>query len=320
MNSGPSRAQRDAIREAARWYAVLASGEASEQQRLQWHQWHDGNPERQWAWERMQTVTDAMGQLPRRVASSTLLGVAQSRRQVLSGLALLFGTGALGRAAWRSDTRREWMADYRSAVGERREINLADGTRMLLDTGTAVDVQYDNQHRLLTLRRGEILVTTGSDQQRRPFMVETRYGRVLALGTRFAVTVDDVGANVSVLEKAVELTVGAAPGIRLEAGQQVRFGPSGAQPLRLNDATVATWEQGHLIAIDEPLASLISRLSRYRTGILQCDPQIGRMKVSGSFPIDDTDHALEALQSAFPVQVVRRTRYWVSVVARDGRR
>lgn len=320
MTARPDTAQREAIREAAHWYALLASGEADEQHRAQWQIWHDGDPVRQWAWARMQRVNDAMGRLPQRVASSTLLGVTHSRRRVLYGLALLLGGSALGNAIWRSDTRREWMADYRSAVGERREVEFADGTRILLDTDSAVDVQYDDQQRLLTLRRGEILVTTGSDPQHRPFMVATRFGRVLALGTRFTVRVDDLSANVAVLEKAVQLFAGPGPGLLLEAGQQAQFGPDGAQPPRLNDASVAEWEHGSLIAIDEPLGRLVARLSRYRPGILQCDPEIVGMKVSGAFPIDNTDHALDALQTAFPVQVVSRTRYWVTLTARGARR
>lgn len=40
------------------------------------------------------------------------------------------------------------------------------------------------------------------------------------------------------------------------------------------------------------------------------------MKISGAFPITDTELALTALQSAFPLTVQRRTRYWVTVVAR----
>jgi transmembrane sensor len=50
--------------------------------------------------------------------------------------------------------------------------------------------------------------------------------------------------------------------------------------------------------------------------VLRCDPAVAALRISGAFPITDTDLALEALQSAFALDVQRRTRYWVTVTAR----
>lgn len=313
--STPTPAQREAIRDAALWYARLASGSASAEEQAQWQRWHDSNPLHQLAWQRMQAVSGNFAGLPRRLASSTLLGAGQARRRVLYGLALLLGGGVFGGLGWRSDTRRQWMADQRSAVGERRDVRLADGSRLLLDTDSAVDVQFDAQQRLLVLRRGQILVETASDAAGRPFRVDTRFGRVLALGTRFIVSVDEQGSEVAVLDKAVRVSTASAQ-VRLDAGQRITFGPLGVGQVRANDASVGAWQDGSLIAIDQPLGELLAQLSRYRPGILHCDPAVAGMKISGAFPVTDTELALTALQSAFPLTVQRRTRYWVTVTGR----
>jgi len=76
---------------------------------------------------------------------------------------------------------------------------------------------------------------------------------------------------------------------------------------------VGAWRQGSIIAIDRPLGELLADLSRYRRGVLQCDPQIAGLKISGAFPIDDTDRALAALESGFSLQIKRYTRYWVRI-------
>ena len=121
-------------------------------------------------------------------------------------------------------------------------------------------------------------------------------------------------AKVAVLEKAVEVSVSPSKA-RLEAGQRMAFGPAGLGAMQSSDASVGAWRQGSIIAIDRPLGELLADLSRYRPGLLHCDPQIAGLKVSGAFPIDNTDRALAALESGFGLKVSRYTPYWVRVRA-----
>ncbi|MGE8051631.1 FecR domain-containing protein [Pseudomonas monteilii] len=314
MSRAPNPAQRQAVREAARWYAQLSSGAASADEQARWQRWHDSDLLNRQAWQRMQAVSDHLAGLPGRLASSTLLGAGHTRRQVLYGLAILLGGGLFGTLGWRSNARHAWSADYHTGIGEQRAVELADGSHMLLDTDSAVDVHFATDQRRLVLHRGQVLVTTAHDTAARPFSVESRDGRVLALGTKFTVSIDDRDSEVAVLEKAVQVTARHAPPVRLEAGQRATFGAYGVGPVRRNDASVAAWEQGSLVAIDTPLAELLAQLARYRPGLLSCDPAVARMKISGAFPITDTELALTALESAFPLRVQRRTRYWVTVL------
>lgn len=81
------------------------------------------------------------------------------------------------------------MADYSAAIGQYRELTLADGTRVVLNTDSAIDVLFDASQRLIRLRRGEILVHTAPDNRvpSRPLRVTTGEGQMQALGTRFTV-------------------------------------------------------------------------------------------------------------------------------------
>lgn len=317
MSNELSSAERDAIRAAAQWYARLSSGVEDERTRQDWQRWHAADPLHQQAWQRMEAVRSQMARVPGQLAAGSLQGASHSRRQVLRGLVLLASAGGLATLGWRSELGQSLAADYRTGIGERRRFQLADGSALMLDTASAVDVRYDGNQRRLILRNGALWVETAADAQQRPFLVETPHGLVRALGTRFTVATRNAVSSVAVLEKAVEVSNGrAADAVRLEAGQQLSFSAASLGKPVASDASVAGWTQGSLLAVDRPLGELIDELARYRQGWLRCDPRIAGLKVSGAFPLDNTDLALAALESGFPVQVVRRTRYWVTLVPR----
>lgn len=309
-----SAAELAAIGAAARWYARLQSGIATDVDRAAWNTWLNADPAHRHAWQRMTAVGEQMASVPGALASPALRGADRSRRQVLRSVVMLASVGSLGWLGWRSESTQNLFADLRTAVGERREFRLADGSSLLLNTDTSVNLRFDGRQRVLELLRGEILITTAVDRSQRPFKVLTAHGDVLALGTRFIVQSKTQGAEVAVLEKAVEVSAhGADRKVRLEAGQRLNFNTRVLGPVRHNDASTGAWQQGSIIAIDRPLGELLADLSRYRTGVLRCDPRIADLKVSGAFPIDNTDLALAALESGFSLHVSRYSRYWVTV-------
>lgn len=309
-----STAELAAISVAARWYARLHSGVATDVDRAAWNTWLNADPAHRQAWQRMTAVGEQMASVPGALASPALRGADRSRRQVLRSVVMLASAGSLGWLGWRSETTQNLFADLRTAVGERREFRLADGSSLLLNTDTSVNLRFDGRQRVLELLRGEILVTTAVDRSQRPFKVVTAHGEVLALGTRFIVQSQNQGAEVAVLEKAVEVSAhGTDRKVRLEAGQRLNFNALELGPVGRTDASTGAWQQSSIIAIDRPLAELLADLSRYRTGVLRCDPRIADLKVSGAFPIDNTDRALAALESGFSLRVSRYSRYWVTV-------
>ncbi len=70
------------------------------------------------------------------------------------------------RFPYQSPFGRELRADYRTATGEIKPIVLSDGTQLVLNTASAVDVHYDDRQRLIRLHAGEISLITGRDPGR----------------------------------------------------------------------------------------------------------------------------------------------------------
>ena len=90
---------------------------------------------------------------------------------------------ASGTLAWNGRNTALWQnlnADYHSGVGEQRNVVLADGSQLLLNTDSAVDVRFDQAGRDLRLLRGEIQVNVVAAPALRPFRAQTGQGWVEA--------------------------------------------------------------------------------------------------------------------------------------------
>lgn len=302
---------------AAHWYVQLNAGTPSEALLKSWQDWLGQHPANARAWARVEKVQAQMGRLPAEVALPTLAGARARRRAVLKTLALLLTVGASGWVARDSATGQALLADMRTGKGERRRITLADGSQLQVNTDSALDIHYDGQQRLLRLHHGEISVQTASDPRARPFTVLTREGRIRALGTRFCVRSDEGSCQVSVQQHAVEIRPQDQPqlALRLETGQSVRFNSQHIAPVSAVAPGADAWTQGMLTVIEWRLADFVSELRRYRHGVVRCDERVADLRLSGAFPLDDTDTLLENLGAALPVKVRYLTRYWVSIEA-----
>lgn len=299
---------------AASWYVQFQSEPPSRAQQLAWQHWIESNPAHLAAWNQMEQMQRHLGALPqdltRRALSST-----QHRRRVLKLLLLLAGTGYVGWNVQKHTALSTLWADYSTKVGQRQKIELADGTRLYLNTRTAVDVLFDGQQRLIRLRAGEILVRTGKSGDPRPFFVETREGRIQALGTRFSVHQLSGSTRVGVLEDRVSIqpdAQAASPRI-LQAGEGADFDSDRIGANRPYLLSEIAWINGQLIVLNALLGDVIRELGRYRPGILQCDERSARLRVSGTFRLDSTEAVLSNLQASLPITVRYFTRYWVSI-------
>lgn len=325
--------QARVLDEAAEWLMRLHDSGATDADRAACERWRQADPQHALAWERAERLLGKLGGLPAALAMPALdrpRSHRAQRRATVARLAALLAVAPAGWLAWQAwyaADQRGWGADLRTATGERRTEHLADGSRLLLDTASAVDIRFDGALRLLTLRQGAISIETAADTAtpHRPFVVDTAHGRLRALGTRFTVRQEGERADggpvrLAVTEGAVEVTLrgAASPALVVQAGQQtvLRAGEVTApQPLQ-PEATA--WTHGMLMADAMPLAAFCAELSRYRPGLLQCAPEVRALRVSGSFPLGDTDRTLTMLASTYPVDVQTRMRgYWITVVARN---
>ncbi|WP_313623438.1 FecR family protein [Achromobacter sp.] len=316
------------MEQAAEWYALLRSGDVSNAERLQWQQWFECAAEHRQAWSYVERIGSRFSPLqssPDRAAAVAAFGQAASarprgRRQMLLGLAGALGIAGLGWTAWRQTPlpimASTWGADHRAGIGETRRVSLADGTQVWLKALSAFDVDYGATLRRLQLVTGELLIDTAKDPMR-PFVVDTDQGRLQALGTRFTVRGEADGVVLAVHEGAVRIDTAAthATGI-VQAGRQARFTANALDAQLPVDPAREAWTRGVLVADDTPLGEVVAELRRYHFGHLAVAPEIAGMHVFGSYPIHETDRALDMLASVLPVRVRRTMPWWISIESR----
>lgn len=153
MNS-PVPDARQAVRAAAQWLALLESGSANEQDRANLQRWRDSCVSHEQAWQKAQALRQRFASLPSALALKSLDRPEPGRRVVLKRA---LGAVALVPAAWlisRQLPLDVWRADLHTATGERKQVQLADGSSLQLNTASAVDV--DLQSRRLKLIEGEL--------------------------------------------------------------------------------------------------------------------------------------------------------------------
>ncbi|QMV75755.1 FecR domain-containing protein [Comamonas piscis] len=305
--------------QAAEWFVRLQEEAGSAEAQADLALWRAQSPAHERAWQRAMAVSLQAGSIPASVGSPALARPQRrlTRRESVRALALLITAAPAVWLAWRMAPVQQWTASHSTATGERRSWTLADGSRLVLDTASAADVQFDAQQRRIHLRAGAIYVETAPDPQTsaRPFIVTTEQGEVRALGTRFSLRCGDGYTDVAVQQDAVEVRVrGDAEPLRLQAGQQLRFGGSEAGPAQAAAPASSQWVQGVLAADNMRLDAFLAELSRYRKGWLRCDPQVAALRISGAFQLADTDAVLANLAQLLPVQISARTPYWITVL------
>lgn len=307
--------------EAAEWLMQLSAGARAEDHRA-CERWSQSSPEHARAWARAQLLLNKLGALPPSLAMPTLNRAPDAgRRAALAKLAAVLAIAPASWGIWSVFQAQDWMADFSTAVGERRLLRLADNTELTLNTATAVDVHFNSTQRNVRLRSGEIMVQTAHEDAAvyRPFSVNTLQGQMEALGTRFSVRLDGDTTHLAVLEGAVRITPDRAGGAQqvLRAGQQASFTAKNIADIALADDAVIAWTQGMLVADKMRLADFATELSRYRSGIVRVDPTVANVRISGAYPVGDTDKALAMLVSTYPVDAMTRLRgRWITLVAR----
>lgn len=314
----PSRAFTPQVAEqAVHWLVEMQEGPLDPRQQHAWQQWLGADVEHRRAWEHIQQVNQRLVSLSAPVVHATLSAPRSAgRRRAIKALLLLAMAGAGGLALRNQPRLPPLMADYRSPIGQRRQMQLDDGTLLHLNTGTAVDVNFDAGQRLIRLLEGEILLTGAADT--RPLRITTAQGLVTPGRARINVRQLGESTRVAAFDGRVDIRPRALQGypLRLEAGRQTVFGEQQWNTPVALDANSGAWVEGMLVAAHMRLVDFLDELGRYRRGQLNCDPKVAELLLSGSYPLGDTEKILELLEVALPVRVRRFTRYWVSVEAR----
>lgn len=314
------------VRRASEWMARLWSDCPSDADIAACTQWRAAHPDHERAWMRLQVMDIKLEQVAGPAVSGALLEAPSTgRRRALQALGLAIVAGGTALVLRETDQWRAVIADYSTGTGEIREVSLPDGTRVVMNTGTAIDVNFDASERRVVVKRGEILVTTATDHPaaRRPFHVQSREGMVQALGTRFTLRQGDRLSHVAVFEGAVDVYPANAAGsghgvVRVHSGERTVFSDERAEAPVAARESAAAWVRGTLVAENMRVADFLAELNRYRTGFVRCDPAVADLRVTGVFSVLDTDRALRNLMLGLPLAVTYRTPYWVTVHAKPS--
>lgn len=296
--------------QAVHWLLEIQNGPLSPRQQHAFQQWLSAHSEHQRAWDHMQRVNQRLRGLSSPLAHTVLNAPKSgSRRQALK-LLLILGAGSA--ATWGlREPLMPMLADYRSPIGQRRKLQLEDGSQLQLNTNTSVDVRSEAGQRLIRLLDGEIMLTASKSLR-----LQTAQGLLRSDSARLNVRQLRNSTQVAVFAGRVELTANSGASLSIGPNQQLAFTDQRWDPPRALDANSGAWTDGMLVAAHMRLADFLDELGRYRRGQLNCDPQVADLLISGSYPLDDSERVLELLEISLPVKVQRFTRYWVTVQAR----
>lgn len=206
---------------------------------------------------------------------------------------------------------------------ERRRIEFGDGSVVTLAADSRVDVAYTPKERRLRLMAGEALFKVAHDKTR-PFIVETRHGNVVAVGTMFDVSVGKREAEVTVVEGVIRVALPergrsgveepieklARKGERLSFG--VANGASGRtgfirQAADIDTQSAIAWTRGRLVFHGEPLSEVIAEVNRYaKERVLLTDPRAASVPVYGVVNQGDTGAIRELIDNPSAVAIAPR--------------
>lgn len=308
--------RRRAEAEAAAWIARLNADRRDAGTEAALRAWLDASADHRDAFER---ATEIWGVVPGAMAET---GSGASERPLrvqrpvharamalAASLLLLLVAGA----TW-------WALNpsgrYATSHGEQEVATLEDGSRISLNTDTALNVRYAEGVRRVRLDHGEAMFEVAPDAER-PFEVEAGTRLVRALGTSFIVRREGEDVQVVLIEGRVEVEpigtereasagrpgrVELAPGERLIARARTY-----AAIDRPSIEAATAWRHGQALFEDIPLAEAAAELNRYGgPNLVIVDPRVASLRVSGVFATHDSGEFAEAVATLHGLRIERR--------------
>jgi len=204
--------------------------------------------------------------------------------------------------------------EYETAVSEQRDVLLADGSRITLNTDTALTVRYTASSRRIELERGEAIFAVKHDVAR-PFEVVAGQTVTRALGTEFNIDRRSDRIKVSVIEGVVRVSAAGDDGAgkvtplvpALTKGRSAEFRNDDN---RIVEAAadlkrIQAWRARRLEFSDTPLPEALEEFNRYSTAhVVIGTDDLNTVRVSGVFRIGDTEGFLFSLREALGVQTL----------------
>lgn len=240
----------------------------------------------------------------------------QSRRSWLAFCCVAFLAIGIGWHQW--DQGRVFSAKYAVERGQRQTLALPDGSELILDAETQVQVAFYRDRREVRIKEGQVMFAVAPDSGS-PFQVLAGPARVTVVGTRFSVRYRLTGMDAETVNVAVEeghVRVADArysPGgdsgsaVDLVAGQGLSMAANGhiGQVAELAPGSIAPWRKGLVRFENTPLGDALLELERYGpTGLVVRDPAIAAMSIGGSFQVARPEEFARMMTQILPVKLV----------------
>jgi len=301
----------EARAEAAVWIARLHDEQRSPSLDARVHAWLGESATHRQAFDRMTRVWECTAALRLRAADTP--PAAHERRAKLKGWAvtvaatLLLGAAVAMMRLWRGNS-------VVTDVGQQQVRMLPDGTRLMLNTDTRLEVIYDRYTRRVRLIHGEAWFDV-SKRPAWPFVVSVDGREIRALGTSFIVRHDDIQAfSVTLVEGRISVDTDPGAGTSpqqaqtLAPGQRLRFSGNLAAIVDQPEiGRVTAWERGRVEFEDTPLGDAANEMNRYsKARIIIADAGVARLRIGGVFRAGDSDEFVRIVAVAFSLQVDQR--------------
>lgn len=303
--------------QADAWLARLLSPECTREERAEFELWLARSPRHVDAYleaETMHRLVAELGDDPllraaaRRARRETGARTAGRRwGWIASGLAAALALVA-GGALWLGRAPQPPAAEaFATVVGQQRSLVLADGTRVHLDTDSAIVARFGEDAREIEVERGRVQFTVAADPHR-PFRVRAGAGTVEDIGTTFQVRREGADVSVGLIEGAVIVSGREGASARLAPGEQIAVDARGRVGTReAFDLEVASgWTRGELVFKRRRLDQLVAEMNRYSSTRLRlADAELGALTVSGVFHAGDQASLVAALRQGWGLQAER---------------
>jgi ferric-dicitrate binding protein FerR (iron transport regulator) len=272
--------------DALDWQVLLHSGHASATDRSHYQRWCQLSPAHAEAAREAEALWQDLGHTPTAQVFEAA-PARRSKRHWARGIAASLVLLVAGYSGWQQVP--VWLADYHTGIGEQQSITLADGSRVLLNSGSALNVAFSASERRVTLQAGEALFETADDP--RPFVVETAGEAVQGSAATFSVRRD---------------------GHVVLAKGEARLGDH-SLAIAADASAQTAWQRGKLIFNGKPLGQVLAELERYQHGrILLSDHKLSALEVSGVFDLNEPQALLRTLEQRYGLKVTYLP--WLAVV------
>lgn len=315
MKTSPEQQARlDRQETATTWYVRLQNPDLPASERIAFRRWLDSDPLHTEAFHEVEVVWQKLREPAKRLAGN---GWYRPSRHALNlrwirGPALAMACSVLAVAVaiglWRDPGMlQRASADYASAPGEQRQLTLDDGSSVLLDSDSALDVDLSADQRTVRLLRGRAWFDVSHDPLR-PFSVHSGQLVTLVLGTAFAV--DATGAD-----RLVTLTRGRVEVRDESSGEQATLAPNQqvrhhdrhfSDPITVDSTRALAWRRGLLVFDRATLGEVVDSLRRQGLPpVLLLDDSLRQQRLSGTFRTNDPQATLNALTASLQLRTTR---------------